>query len=198
MIDEILSKIRHKKPVITAVFVSAGLLAGWTLYGRSMLTQLRTLERERATLVQKTTLAQSIAGIEQRLMDYQARLTEGKKKGWFLEEINAVAKESGFTILAVEPQQRHDIGNDLELLSARVEADADFHELGEFLSRLESAKSAFKVVQVEIEAVSDYENPGSEYTPSGAGARRPESMKNKLYSVSLTLGVLGPTRNLSS
>ncbi len=198
MIDEMLSKIRHKKPVITVLFVTAGLVAGWTLYGRSMLTRLQTLEQERAALVQKTTLVQSIADIERRLTEYQTRLTEGKKKGWFLEEMNSIAKEAGFILLSVEPQQRRDIGNDLELLSVHIEADASFHELGEFVSRLESAKSAFKVVQVDIEVINDPDNAGSGYAPPATETRRSESIKNKMYSVSLTLGVLGPMRNLSS
>ena len=85
-----------------------------------------------------------------------------------------MARESGVTLTSVSPEGVNPY-QDYEKISLRIEAECQYHELGDFSSRVESSVVFMKIDQVRADKLSE--------SLKGSGHLR----------VSMTIGVFRPT-----
>lgn len=85
---------------------------------------------------------------------YEKRLPERKSVSWLLEEVSRIASESALELISIKPEGPEERGN-FTKLPIRIEAHSTYHELGKFLSQLESSKKFFKIEDLQLKRVEE-------------------------------------------
>ncbi len=155
MIDELLAKVKPKNRKIVVILVPllCGLLASWNLVVHPGLSKITAAHKELRSLGAKEITFGSIADSEKRLTDFQKKLPKAGDKMWLVDQLNSIANATNFLILSVTPdEQKMVVGGFLERTSIHIEAQGNYHELGEFVSQVESLEQLVKISRVDVTA----------------------------------------------
>lgn len=104
--------------------------------------QLREAREEQAL---KTRVAASLQTLEQQ----REQLALRPDPDWFLTEVGAVAKEAGVQVVSISPQPPRE-GADATVLVVSLRLTTTYHQLGRFLSRLESQDRLIHVDELQV------------------------------------------------
>ena len=117
---------------------------------------------------QKAALQRDIADREALLRMYRDRLPKTADTDWLISQSAAVAVEAGIQLNTVRPDSPA-AEKDYTRLTVTVESVATYHELGRFVSRLESAQPFIRIDRVKVaEAAStDGARPSTDDAPTG-------------------------------
>jgi hypothetical protein len=184
-IEGFLQKMKNRKPFVIAAPIILGLMAGGVLVVKPQLKKLTFAKTELRGLQDKQAVYQMILDGEKK-----AEAVAGRFKGdktWLIEQINTISQNTGLSILTSVPEDTKKIGDFLERHSVRIEAEGDFHELGEFVSRVESLDGYVKVLNVNINA-----EKGSMSSSGPMGPAPTRLAPTNVYSITISIGVFSP------
>ena len=185
IVEEFLQKTRHRRPVVIALPIVLGLMAGGLLVIKPGLAHLRAIENDLNSLTQKESSYQTIVEMEKKLDETRGRFRQGGDKTWLIEQLNALANKTDISILSITPEESKKIGDYLECASVHVEAEAGYHPLGEFVSRVESMEPFMKILNLSLSAPVDSDDAPTSPT-SGVGSKR------GAHKIALSIGLLTP------
>ena len=112
------------------------------------LQQLRTQQdKER----QKSESLAKVAQLEQSMDKYNAAFLERHDVSALIEAVNRMGEESGVNLSSVIPLPAEAVEKLYVKLPIQVELHCSYHQLGRFLSRIESASMFIKVEALSIE-----------------------------------------------
>ncbi len=187
-LDDLLLKVKNRKLVVTVVPVLAGALIGMTMVVKPSLKKLSGIKTETSGLSQKQTIYGDIVEKDKRLTDYRDKLSKIPDRTKFIEELNTLAAQSGLSVQSVAPDEKKAVATYLEKVAVKIDAEGNYHQLGEFVSRVESLEPFVKIMSVSIDT-----EGGDEAEGSGAvAAPRIRTSSGNTYRVSLDVGLFFP------
>ncbi len=135
-------------------------------------------------------LAKFLSNQEIKIADYKKSLVGGGGKTWLIEQINTIAEDTDFGIVSILPDAPKKVGEALERVAVRIDAESNYHELGEFVSRLESLELYLKIQNVEILAAhtQNLEATSMPTPATSVGGARPRQSQS-LYKISMSVAV---------
>jgi Tfp pilus assembly protein PilO len=205
MIDELLLKVKPKDRRIFMMLIPliGGLLASWALVIKPGLSKLALTKAELRSLSTKEVPFKNITDSEQKLNLYKQKISKAGDKIWLVDQLNSIADKAQFLILSVTPdEQKSVVDGYIERSSIRIEAEGNYHQLGEFVSRVESLEQFVKILTVDINAgdslgmdfASTQMGPASGQmgaTPQIGGAAA-QVRKSGTYKIYLSVGLFSP------
>lgn len=139
--------------VYVGVFAS-GIYIGWSFMLKPALDDLHRLRARIASESQKTEILRSISGAQDNIRRQEALLSDAEEVTWLIETVNRIAEDAGVQILSVMPQDAETAGA-YQRLPLQIEARSGYHEMGRFLSRVESHEKLVKVLDLRLENPND-------------------------------------------
>jgi type IV pilus assembly protein PilO len=131
-----------------------------TMAGLSEVSPKEQKLRGKITMVQKwmkgkPEAEKQLAALHEKMISYETILSSEEEIPSLLEELSAMAKESGVRIIGIRPQAAivpgGEAGTDsYEEIPVSIKAKCGYHQLGRFISRLESAKRLLVIEQINI------------------------------------------------
>ena len=173
----------------------AGTFLGTLLIVRPSLTKLFSLQRDIEAISKKTDAYTDILSKEKKLGEYKNRLSSGNDKTKIIDTLSSAAGDAGLSISSVMPEEGRLITEYLHQDSVRMDAEGNYHQLGEFVSRVENMTDFVKIVSVDIFEDAAPEDsgvfmflPGGGVNPTAPAAARPR--RNGLHRMSVSAGFL--------
>jgi hypothetical protein len=96
----------------------------------------------------KSTLILSLAAEESAVKKYHTQLTDSDDMTWFVDHLGELAEKAGVSLVSVSPENSRNVGHVSEV-SFQIEAEAGYHALGEWISRIENSTPFIKVTKFE-------------------------------------------------
>ncbi|MBI4355473.1 MAG: type 4a pilus biogenesis protein PilO, partial [Candidatus Omnitrophica bacterium] len=144
---------RNKRlPLILGGLIAlATLVLGLQMVVRPGLSRLRENQTLLAEERQKSELVRQLQDQLARMEPWQRRLSSDQMMEWLVSELTRLARESGVRVIAI---QSHPVTHAPEATSVSVslEIESSYHELGRFLSLVESSPPLILVERIEIKA----------------------------------------------
>ena len=186
MIDDFLQKTKHRRLIIMVAPILGGFLLGGNFVVKPGLVKINKVKTDMSGLSQKESAFTHIAAYEQKIDIYKQKLSKEGDKSWLIEQLNAIADKAKFSILSINPDEKKSSSVDyFDRISVKIEAEGNFHQLGEFVSRVESLEQFIKILSIEI----DKPIQSSEL---GEGLEeRPSNKPGDIYNINLTVGLFG-------
>ncbi len=188
-IDSLLLQIKNRRPVVIIAPLVFGFFTGGVLVVKPALNNLRSIRSDIASLTEKVSSYTYVLEGESKLLNYK-KLFSGDRT-WLIEQINSIAEKSGLSILSILPEEPGKATDLLERSSVRIEAEATYHQLGAFVSQLESLDSYVKLQIVEISTERD--GAGQQSAPWQGTSPDASRKKNpNICRISLSVGLFTP------
>lgn len=121
-----------------------GFLLGWNLLIQPDLKSLESFKVKRGLESKKREADLVIEAQKTKIKSYEKNFSPAGDVSWAIESVTELAKKSGLTVTSMSPAEPEKKG-DFDKLSLKVEADCGYHELGKFVSLLESSDRFLKV-----------------------------------------------------
>lgn len=109
------------------------------------------LQRQRKEALQEQQLRIHVASLLESLEGAQRLLAPTREADWLLQEVGRLAQESGVKVVSITPHAPR-TANELTILSVSVQLAAGYHQLGHFLSRIESYGRLLQVDELNVTA----------------------------------------------
>lgn len=165
---------RDKQIIYLAIFIivviaDVFLILGWQL--RSLLNYYKIAnERKEAITTLKSDILnldsykKEVAKLDEKVKSFKLLFTDEEDVSGLIENISGLANSSSVKIIQIKPVKESSDSaavkakdNKFTEIGIQIAAKADFHQMGNFISKIESSKSFLKVSSLEIETDSkDY------------------------------------------
>ena len=139
---------KNKIKIINAGVILAALIVALYLYSMQN-QQIASLEESKVEEAKKSDIIESLNRVEKRINSYKQTFTK-KDLGSVVGALTDIAKDTRVKIISVKPgleQQYPEYAKTSFLIVVRV---ADYHALGQFISKVENYKDLFLVEDVNI------------------------------------------------
>lgn len=136
--------------VISAVIIMLVLVVANSIF-RSQSRRIEGLKAKVAEEREKNRLLIEIGEMVEEIDSYQPRIPLERDVDWLRMEVIRMANESGVKIISItprSPEKRHLYTR----LAVEMEVECGYHQLGEFVSKLESSKRFIKIDSLNLEA----------------------------------------------
>ena len=183
-IEPLLLKLKNRRLVVLGVPAVVGLLLGSMLVVKPAFNRLVSIKSEIQGLKQKEQSYNIILDSEKRVGELKGRFSGDKS--WLIEQLNTIAEKTGFSIINILPEDTKNVGDYLEQTSVRIDAEGDFHQLGEFVSRVESLEPYIKMLSISINTET---LPSLQQGPLGSAPIRGRRNFN-VYTINLSVGLI--------
>ena len=151
MLDYIPPKTKQNLIVMCVGLALASAAAGYHFIVAPANKQWVAFNLQKITQAKKKEALDEIRTLQTRLDVYRPQLAENSDFSWFIETVNEVAQKSGLTLISAAPSQDEPKG-DYRKLVMRVEASGGYHDVGRFVSFIESCPRFIKVQQLALSA----------------------------------------------
>lgn len=192
-LDDLLLKVKNRKLVMLLIPIVAGVLIGGNMVVKPYLKRLATVKAEMGNLSQKESLYRTIAEQEKKISDYRQHLSRISDKAKVIEELNTLAAQSGLTVLSMIPDEKSVAAVYLEKIGVKIEAEGNYHQLGDFVSRVENLEQFAKILYVEIDTESSRTDNNAE---RGGATPRIRSSGINAYKILLVVGLFYPVKDV--
>jgi len=121
-------------------------------------------ERERNLLIGK------IRAVGKHLKVYEKRIPEHKGVSWLLSVVSDMASKERIELSSIKPGTPEDRGLYVKLY-VTLDTVSTYHQLGEFISRVESSESFLRVEGIDIKRLDlegDFQEDGTGFKPFDA------------------------------
>jgi Tfp pilus assembly protein PilO len=149
-LDDILLKLQNK--IVPVIFICFALLT--IIIARKVIYipqrhKISSIKQELEKVREKLELIKKIDELQASIATYQLKIPAGGDVSWLIDELTRAAKQSDINVLSIDPlaSQEQDIFWK-HLLRMRLEAG--YHQLGEFLSTVESLESFVKIDSLQM------------------------------------------------
>ena len=106
--------------------------------------QMKKLNLDRENVYSKQQFLQSIPVLEKKMDIYKHSIADNSEISWFIEELNKMAKQSSILLISITPMGDENKG-DFQKSTMKIETQCAYHELGDFVSRIESSSRFIKI-----------------------------------------------------
>lgn len=154
---------KDSKSTIVAIAAVAAVLfyiICWNVILKPPADKLFALRQTRELETRKSALISRIVLHEGKMRQYKSRFSRSSEPSWLVEEVSSMASETGLDIETLSPQPPQ-VNNEFMTIRLNLDARADYHSIGQFLSRLESHEIFIKVEHLQASTLQRDENPGS-------------------------------------
>ena len=151
-------------PLHKAIALAIGTALAGGIVGNNVMTgplraRLAQAEKERVLERRKTEALTRVAELEQAVARYRPQLLAAREASAVIEAVNRMAEESSITLTSVTPVRPETTGGYVRV-PVQVEVRCSYHQLGRFLSRVESASRFLNVDAVRVKGPSIDVPPG--------------------------------------
>lgn len=143
-----LDKSRKNVVLISAAIIVVALFLARSIY-RGQQARIENLKAKIAEEQAKNRILTEIGKRERGLESYQPLMPPERDVEWLRRRITELADESQVKLLSISPRAPEDRGIYVRL-SVEVEVECGYHQLGDFLSRLESSKEFVKLDSIDF------------------------------------------------
>lgn len=150
MLAEALGKVKNRKLALAVALALAGVWIGNAMIASPIVRQIKMLENDEGEVAKKEPMLRSIVDLENSLEKHKHALAQTKESAQIIEELSSLAFRSGFAVQSIVPEPPSKTGAGFERLSVRMDAEGTYHELGEFVSQIESLKYLAKIAKVDM------------------------------------------------
>ena len=194
-LDDLLMRVKHRKEVVMLLPIVAGVFLGGLMVVKPSLTRLSVLKAEKTGLSQKETLYKGLVEEEKKLIAYRRSLSKIDDKAKLIEELNTLAAQSGLTVVSMVPDEKKTVtATYLERVGVRIEAEGNYHQLGDFVSRVENLEQFSKILGLDINTEAER---GDDFAGGAElAAARIRSSKDNSYKISLVVGLIYPAEGV--
>lgn len=147
-----LEDTRHKILVMTAVIFLLGALVGKHFLIDTDLGTLKDLAGQLAAENQKEETLGKLSELDKKIKNYDRYFEKTEDNSWLIENVNRLAVSSGVNLGSITPQQT-EMGENFNKLFLRLELRCGYHELGKFLSGIESGPRFIKISEVNAQSL---------------------------------------------
>ena len=147
---------KNKSKIINAGVIIAALIVALYLYSMQN-QQIVSLEESKNEEIKKSEITEDLSRVEKRINSYKQTFTR-KDLGSVIGALTDIAKDTKVKVISVKPgleQQYPEYAKTSFLIVVRV---ADYHALGQFISKVENYKDLFLVEDVNITTAEDLQN----------------------------------------
>lgn len=151
--------------IATLVILALGFLAGFNLIYLPGMKQLRALE---ATAKEEQLIGQlydEVKTLKKKVTAYaERRFTPGKEEIELLNRVREIADETQVRVISMMPEQRREKKRGkkgYEKFSLTLHLEGSYHQLGEFISKIENEAKFIKIDFLQFSAETPRE--GSHY-----------------------------------
>ena len=187
MIDELLLKVKNRNLVVILVPAILGLFIGTAVVARPAFKKIQAVDKEKKDLSQKAGVLNNIQSWEKKLEIYKNKLAPGEKPQ-FIDKMNTLASQSGLSVTSISPDEKKPAGDGFEYVPIRIDAEGNYHQLGEFVSRVENLSQTAKIMSVEISAGGSFDDADFGSLTPGAAPFRSGRASSRAYKMSATVG----------
>ena len=147
--------------ILGGVVALAALVIGLQMIVRPGLARLREAQALLSEERQKSELVHQLQAQLTRMEPWQRRLSSDQMMEWLVSELTRLAREAGVRVIAI---QSRPVTHTPEAtsVSVSVEIESSYHELGRFLSLVESSPPLILVERIEIQAATAPASPRAE------------------------------------
>jgi len=147
---------KNKSKIINAGVIVAALFIALYLYSMQN-QQIASLDESKSEEMKKSAIIEDLNRVEKRINSYKQTFTK-KDLGSVIGAMTDIAKDTKVKVISVKPgleQQYPEYVKTSFLIVVRV---ADYHALGQFISKVENYKDLFLVEDVNITAGENLQN----------------------------------------
>lgn len=135
--------------VALGVFVGSCLL-GWPLIIGRSLDKIKALKADEVNLRSQKVVADRLQALQSQINQNKDFFSEEGAETVIIQKMSQLAQQAGMLVLSATPQAKNE--NDLVRRdSFQLELRGSYHQLGKFISLLESQKPGIKVSDVRID-----------------------------------------------
>ena len=142
---------RKKFFVISAVIIMLVLVVANSIF-RSQSGRIERLEERITEEREKNRVLIEVRKAEKEIDSYQPRIPLEKDVDWLRREVIRMANESEVKIISINPQSP-EVRAQYTRLAIKMEMECGYHQLGDFISKLESSKRFIKIDSLSLDAV---------------------------------------------
>ncbi len=186
-LEERFRAIENKKPVVALGVAALCVLLAWILLFRPALDGLKKINAQKNSYQKREQVYRAVLDLETQFQAQEKKLKPEKGKSWLLEELNSMAEASNLTILSISPEDRPNVQKEFQAMSFRVEAEGVYHDMGAFVSRIESMPYLINIGRAEISEQTD-----SLFVSTDAAGRLAGGKK---YKIILSVNLLYPRKS---
>lgn len=150
MTPHIPKKTRDKLIIVLAAITLLAVVIAWTRIIQPANVTLIGIQTEKTSEKRRQDLIRELIALRGKVDSYQIRFSPTKEAAWLIGELNRMADESGVVLQSAAPIGQDEKGG-YSKITIRVEAKASYHQLGDFISRIESAPKFIKVLILRAE-----------------------------------------------
>lgn len=148
---------------IIIIIVDFLTILGWQCrllfkYYKTVNTKKETIMTLQDDILNLDAYKNEISALDEKIKNPTVSISEEKDISVLIEDISDLANDSGVKILQIKPVLEIEDKDTTKIkneepseVGIQIAAQADFHQLGNFISKVESAKSFLKVSALEIE-----------------------------------------------
>ena len=147
---------KNKSKIINVGVIVAALFIALYLYSMQN-QQIASLDESKSEEIKKSEIIEDLNRVEKRINSYKQTFTK-KDLGSVIGAMTDIAKDTKVKVISVKPgldQQYPEYVKTSFLIVVRV---ADYHALGQFISKVENYKDLFLVEDVNITAAENLQN----------------------------------------
>lgn len=151
---------KNKDKIINVGVILVALVAALYLFNMQN-QQMVSLEESKNEEMKKSEVIESLGRVEKRIETYKKVFT-GKDLGSVIDAMTDIAKDTKVNVISVKPgieQRQPDYVKSSFLIVIRA---ADYHALGNFISKLENYKDLFLVEELNITSLSGQQDKKSD------------------------------------
>lgn len=139
---------KHKNKLLNIAVIILALILSYNIY-KQYLSDKASLEQKKETESKKRAALENISQLELKIQSYKSLLSE-KGESALINNINSLAKDSGVKIISIRPAEKIQEEEYIKFPFELVINASSYHEVGHFVSRLESSPEVFLVEVVKI------------------------------------------------
>ena len=134
---------RKKLLLISVVIIFIALRVASSIF-RSQAARSQKLKARVAEERDKNRALAGIGKVEKEIASYQPRIVPERNDEWLRRSVTDMAGQSRVEIVSISPQAPDDKGVYVRL-PLRLEVECEYHQLGDFISKMESSEKFIKV-----------------------------------------------------
>ena len=139
----------------TVLLMSVGVAAISLLTAQRMIIapHQRQLEHIRATMQEEQELLRVQQGIAKHwpiVKQYQLRLPGVSSPDWLVREVTRLAEQAHLQLQSIDPEMSRPYERGATRMAVRIQLESTYHDVGVFLSLLESSPKYIRVEELEM------------------------------------------------
>ena len=150
VLDNLLLKVRNRRLVMTLAPLIGGVALGGLMVVKPALSKISSIQSKKTELSSKVSAFNDILAWEKKLSGFKDRLAPIEDKAKTIEELGTMATTAGLSVNSITPEEKKPVSTYVDRILVRIDAEGNYHQLGEFVSHVENMTNFTKVLSVNI------------------------------------------------